>query len=147
MKILPTLTTISACILIASCNSVSDNNLTISGPTNAEFIAANKACAAQAEIEKKERDAHWFEHWMTCQYTKIMPMETSVYHAKEKEITEMYKTLLSLAKDVDSGKTTVQEVYDKWDKMKDEIGMVPCALKSIGADGSQYCHFAGQSKR
>ena len=134
-------------MLLGGCNSVSDGNLATFGPTNAEFIAANQACAAQAETDKAARNQRWFERWMTCYSTKIMPMEVSVYPSKEKEINEMYKTLLALAKDADSGKTTVQEVYSKWDKMKDDIGMTGCALKTVGADGSEYCHVAGKIKR
>jgi len=147
LKILATLIIANFSLLLGGCNSVSDGSLATFGPTNAEFIAANQACAAQAETDKAARNQHWFERWMTCYYTKIMPMEISVYPSKEKEISDMYKTLLALAKDVDSGKTTVQEVYGKWDKMKDDIGMTGCALKTVGADGSEYCHVAGKIKR
>jgi hypothetical protein len=138
---------VSSPLLIASCSSLSNGDLATFGPTNAEYIAVNKACAAQADVDKQDRNPHWFERWMTCQYTKIMPMEISIYQSKEKEINDMYKTLLVLAKEVDSGRMTVQEVYGKWDKMKDEIGMVSCALKTVGADGSEYCHSAGKVKR
>ena len=73
-----------------------------------------------------------------------MPLEARLYPGKEGEIRDMYVELLRLGGKVDSGESTVEVVYDAWDKMQVEIGMYKgVCIKN--PDGSQECRSEGDS--
>jgi len=127
-------------VLLAGCTGT--------GPrySKTAYAEASRYCFDAAEADKREMKRRWFTQWLACTQERVMPIEIDAYPAKEADIRKMYDRLFILGREVDAGRMKVEPVYAEWDRMKDDIRMAPCLVKSVGRDGSEHCISGGRAR-
>ena len=127
-------------VLLAGCAGTSPRY------SKTAYAEASRYCFDQAEADKRDMKRLWFTQWLTCTQERVMPIEIYAYPTKEADIKKMYERLFILAREVDSGRMSVQPVYAEWDRMRSDIKMASCLVKTVGKDGSEHCIAGGPAK-